>query len=238
MQYHSESVDGAGPDAAVEDSTPISAPLVRADADGTSLEAVDLECERGDRVLFSGLGFRVAPGEVLQIEGANGSGKTSLLRILCGLSLPAEGEVRWCGDDIQKLKGEYFGQVAYVGHIPGVKEELTPLENLRMAMALGQPRPGVSLDEALDRMGLYGFEDVPARKLSAGQRRRVALARLAACEASIWMLDEPFTALDKKGRQMVEQMLSDHTDRGGLAVISTHHTVNLGCCRVLNLHLA
>jgi heme exporter protein A len=209
-----------------------------ATAGESGLEAEQLECIRGERTLFSGLSFRVDAGQVLQIEGANGCGKTSLLRIVCGLSLPDQGEVRWRGSDIQRVRSEYFSDLVYVGHVPAVKEELTPVENLRMVRALGRPREEISLDDALDRVGLFGFEDIPARKLSAGQRRRVALARLLVREASVWVLDEPFTALDRKGREKVETMLAEHTGRGGIAVISTHHVMNLGCCRVTNLHLA
>jgi heme exporter protein A len=202
------------------------------------LEVQDLECERGDRTLFSGLGFRVGRGEVLQVEGANGSGKTSLLRILCGLALPTQGVVLWRGMDIQRVRSQYFAELAYLGHVPAVKEDLTPLENLRMARVLGRARDDLSLDEALERMGLFGFEDVPARTLSAGQRRRVALARLLVRQAGLWVLDEPFTALDRKGRENVESTLADHTQRGGAAVISTHHAINLARCRVTHLHLA
>jgi heme exporter protein A len=235
--------EAAESSAAVSASAPLTAPTasvaIRRATAAPDLEIDDLECIRGDRTLFSGLSFRVVAGQVLQIEGANGSGKTSLLRIVCGLSLPSQGEVRWRGTDIQRVRSEFFSDLVYVGHVPAVKEELTPLENLRMVQALGRARDDISLDDALERVGLFGFEDVPARKLSAGQRRRVALARLLVREASLWVLDEPFTALDRKGRAKVEAMLAEHTQSGGMAVISTHHVIDLTCCTtVANLHLA
>jgi heme exporter protein A len=202
-----------------------------------SLESADLECIRSDRTLFKGLSFTLRNGEILQVEGPNGSGKTSLLRVLCGLTLPTRGDVRWCGEDIQKTRQAFLAQVVYVGHAHGVKEELTALENLRMASALGRPRPGTSLEEALVKLGLYGFEDVPARTLSAGQRRRVALARLLVCDAWLWVLDEPFTALDRTGIKAMEALLETHTARGGMVVLTTHQTINLPCCPMMRIHL-
>ena len=215
-------------------STPLSATATVPDG----FEALDLHCVRHDRTLFAGLGFTLTPGQILQVEGPNGSGKTSLLRMLCGLLLPAQGEVRWRGVDIQAQRAEFLADVAYVGHLHGIKEDLTPRENLRMAQSLGRARDSVSLDQVLEQVGLYGFEDLPARTLSAGQRRRVALARLLVLDAHLWVLDEPFTALDRIGKALIESLLEMHSRNGGIAVLTTHQPVELKQCALLSLQLA
>lgn len=195
----------------------------------TALLAVaDLECIRGDNLLFTDLNFQLRPGQLLQIEGANGSGKTSLLRILAGLSLASEGAVLWDGVDILKQRPVYFAQMAYLGHTLGVKADLSPLENLRIALALA----GIVFDEGkvcavLDNVGLAGREDIPARSLSAGQKQRVALARLLACPAKLWIIDEPFTALDVSGVALVRSLLEAHLERGGMAVLTSHQAVDV-----------
>ncbi len=201
------------------------------------LEARALECVRDDRVLFSGLEFALAPGAVLEVEGHNGSGKTSLLRILCGLALPAEGEIRWRGRAVERDRAGYFSEMAYQGHSHGVKLELTPLENLRVARALKPARAEPGPWQALERVGLRGYEDVPARMLSAGQCRRVALARLLTTGAALWILDEPFTAIDKHGVAQIEEMITDHTRHGGSVVLTTHHKARLDGCDLTTIHL-
>lgn len=203
-----------------------------------ALEGIGLECVRSDRTLFSDLSFTLRGDEIMQVDGPNGSGKTSLLRVLCGLTLPNQGEVRWCGRDILSSRHEFLAEVLYIGHAHGIKDELSPLENLRMARSLGRALAGVSLEEALDKVGLYGFEDVPARRLSAGQRRRVALARLLVCDARLWVLDEPFTALDKTGIKAMEALLEVNSSRGGMVVLTTHQPINLTCCPMIRIHLA
>ena len=191
------------------------------------LETVDLSCLRGDRLLFEGLAVQVAAGEVVQIHGPNGSGKTTLLRILCGLQPPAGGHVRWHGRTVTPGAPEMRAGVQYVGHAGGVKLDLTPRENLDVAIALGARPTGTTADAALARLGLRRFRDVPARTLSAGQRQRVALARLLTCAAALWVLDEPFTALDARGVTVVDAMLREHTGAGGGAMITSHHPVAL-----------
>jgi len=193
------------------------------------LEAIDLRCERGERTLFDGLDFRLAAGTLLRIAGANGSGKTSLLRILCGLAHPAGGEVRWKGEPIRELREEYHRELAYIGHLPAVKDELTARENVAIACALGgMPLNAAAADTGLERVGLVRYADYPARHLSQGQRRRVALARLAAREsARLWILDEPFTALDTVAIAILVDMIVDHVARGGVAVITSHQEVML-----------
>jgi heme exporter protein A len=193
------------------------------------LSARELACERGERLLFRSLGFELGRGEILLVRGGNGRGKTSLLRILCGLSLPAAGQVNWRGQPIRSAHEQYGREVAYVGHANGIKDDLTPIENLRIAAALG----GRVLDDAaaiaaLGMVGLSRCVDLPARVLSFGQRRRVALAGLMASGALLWILDEPLTGLDVDGVAIVERMIGDHVAAGGMAVMTTHQPLALG----------
>ena len=183
---------------------------------------------RGDRRLFSGLDFAVSPGTFVQLTGPNGSGKTSLLRILCGLLAPAEGEVRWQGANIRSLAEEYFTSVTYLGHRHGVKDELTAVENLRISNALNGI--AVSKDRAravLQQMGLASRELLPARLLSEGQRRRVALARLLVCNTKLWLLDEVMTSLDKGAVALVRSLIENHLAGGGIAIVATHQELEL-----------
>jgi heme exporter protein A len=212
---------------------PNSQPVLNSSQESLAVE--HLQCIRDDRVLFEDLNFSLSEGQLLQIEGHNGSGKTSLLRILCGLTLPTEGTVYWNSQDIEEIRSSYWANLAYIGHAHGIKAELTPLENLAMARALATTPTSLDLAEALDKVGLYGFEDVPSRTLSAGQQRRVALARLLVSEARLWILDEPFTALDKAAMSMVEQLLDAHAKQGGMAVLTSHHTVKCTHATILRL---
>lgn len=192
------------------------------------LEAVELACQRGDRLLFRGLSFTVTPGAAVLVEGGNGSGKTTLLRTVCGLMRAEEGEVRWNGEPIERDRLEFQANLGYLGHVHGIKDELTAEENLRVATAL----QGVSRDRigaALERVGLAALADVRARQLSAGQRRRLALARLLLGSARLWVLDEPFTALDRAGIGLVEDMIEEHCAGGGMVLMSSHHGVSLNC---------
>lgn len=200
-----------------------------------TLRIEHLQCIRDDRILFDDLNFQLSVGQLLQIEGPNGCGKTSLLRILCGLTLATEGVVYWNNQDIQAVAAEYWATLAYIGHAPGIKADLTPLENLAMARALSANPTEMDLETALVQMGLYGFEDVPTRTLSAGQQRRVALARLLINQAQLWILDEPFTALDKAAIKMIENLLDNHARQGGMAILTSHHTVNCEHASILSL---
>jgi len=199
------------------------------------LEARNLECERGGRRLFQGMTFSVGSGETLRVAGPNGSGKTSLLRILCGLLTPSAGEVRWNGARIQSLKEEFARHVLYLGHAPAVKDELTGAENLRVACALAGLSPSAQqARDALARLGVPG--DKPVRQLSQGQRRRAALARLSVSwQAPLWLLDEPFTALDAAAAELTRSLLGEHAQRGGSVVYSTHQDAGLRDSRVLEL---
>ncbi|MDT3705507.1 MAG: cytochrome c biogenesis heme-transporting ATPase CcmA [Thiobacillus sp.] len=192
------------------------------------LSAHGLTCERGERLLFRNLDFELGAGEALLVRGGNGRGKTSLLRILCGLSAPAAGEVRWRGEAIARARERYGREMTYVGHANGIKDDLTPLENLRLAAALGGRALGEDAAKAaLARVGLARCIDLPARVLSFGQRRRVALAGLATAGAHLWILDEPLAGLDVDGVAMVEAMIGEHVRAGGLAIMTTHQALRL-----------
>jgi heme exporter protein A len=196
--------------------------------DMATFEVNGLSFTRNDETLFSHLEFHLSSGEVLLIEGANGIGKTTLLRTLCGLATPSDGEVRWCGRDIRDTQPEFFAELAYVGHLAGLKGDLTPIENLAFAQLMQQARPDITPADALDRVGLPADCDwVPSRRLSAGQQRRVALARLLVTRARLWILDEPFTALDREGRQRIEGLLAEHAAAGGITLLTTHHALQV-----------
>ena len=199
-----------------------------------SLDVEGLACERGDRRLFDELSFTLTAGEVLLVEGANGSGKTTLLRTLCGLRQPDTGTIKWCGESCQSVRPEFYEKLTYIGHLPGIKDDLTPLENLDVDCTLHSPRAGIDAMAALDKVGLFGFEDVPSRTLSAGQRRRVALARLFLIDTQLWILDEPFTALDVKGVEMLKACIDDHVSNGGMLVFTTARVGRISPARVFH----
>lgn len=198
------------------------------------LAATDLACARGGRTLFSALSFALQPGELLRVAGANGSGKTSLLRILCGLLAPAAGTVQWQGNDITALREEYSTRLVYVGHAPAVKDDLTAAENLAITCRLaGNPRPQVSVAEALER---FRLSNSPTKKLSQGQRRRAALARLVLSERQpLWLLDEPFSALDPEGIAVLKALIQEQRSRGGAVVLTTHQDAGIADARVIEL---
>ena len=190
------------------------------------LQTRDLSCMRNDRLLFEHLDIGLEAGQMLVVEGPNGCGKTSLLRILTGLRLADGGEVLWRGEPIDRLAGDYFEQVNYVGHHDGVKHELSCLENLRLARAMGVPSQ-LDLDDVLDRVNLYAYGETEAGSLSAGQKRRLALARLIATDAMLWILDEPFTSLDKASMAMFSGMFEQHLQQRGVIVMTSHHDISL-----------
>lgn len=190
------------------------------------LEAVALSCERDWRMLFEQLSFRLVAGDMLQISGPNGSGKTSLLRLLAGLRQPTAGDILLRGRALGEQRSELARSLLWIGHAAGIKSLLTAEENLAWLCALHTPTSRDAIWQALEAVGLRGFEDVPCHTLSAGQQRRVALARLYLADAPpLWVLDEPFTALDKQGVAQLEGHLAEHCERGGVIVLTTHHSL-------------
>jgi heme exporter protein A len=185
-------------------------------------EASELECWRGDRCLFSGLDLALAAGEALQVVGPNGCGKTTLLRAVCGLTRAERGALVFRGAPLDGNPETFRSELVYIGHENGLKSELTALENLRALRDIAARRRVLSLEAALKRVGLEGFEDRPVRTLSSGQRRRVALARLLIAQATLWLLDEPFTALDQAGASLVNVLVEEHLDAGGGIIFTSH----------------
>lgn len=203
------------------------------------LEADQLECARGTRTLFTGIGFTLTPGALLRVTGANGRGKTTLLRALCGLLQPAAGEVRWKGESIRVLREEYWQHLLYIGHANALKDDLTAAENLAFDCSIaGRAVPREAVHAALERFGLAGREQLPVRALSQGQRRRAALARLAVAGAQrLWILDEPFAALDVAGIELVLSLSGEHLARGGMVVLTTHQDARVAGAAVTDVSL-
>jgi heme exporter protein A len=200
------------------------------------LEAHDLAGARGRARLFSGVGIRVETGRALAVTGANGSGKTTLLRILAGLTAPVAGTVRLDGAAMMPFDPRLREAVVFGGHLPALKDELTARENLESLVALtGAKAMPAAIDDALDRVALSKRQSLPARVLSQGQRRRVALARFALLRKPLWIYDEPATALDKDGLALFTTMLAEHLDRGGMAVIATHQPIDSAPGRTTSL---
>lgn len=196
----------------------------------SGLSTHHLACSRGYRDLFADLSLQLQPGEILRVEGKNGSGKTSLLRILAGLAQPVSGDVLWQGVAIRAVESGYFNELLYIGHKPAIKFELSACENLQLSCALFGSRSVNGIAEALYQIGLYGFEDMPAAMLSAGQKRRVALAQLFLTRARLWILDEPYTALDVVAVALLEELFRIHVLAGGLLIVTSHQPVTIAGC--------
>jgi heme exporter protein A len=191
------------------------------------LEVTSLECVRGTRRLFKNVSFSLRPGDLVQLVGPNGSGKTSLLRMLCGLLPPTSGEIRWRGINIGALAEEFYVDVTYLGHRHGMKEELTAIENLCLSCGLsGHEVTREQTTHALARMGLDGKE-LPTRLLSEGQRRRLALARLLVSGTTLWLLDEVLTSLDLAAADLTRCVITEHLGKGGMAIVATHQELSL-----------
>lgn len=199
------------------------------------LQAVNLFCERDDRVLFSGLNFSLARGQVLQVKGSNGTGKTTLLRIICGINQGYEGELLWQDQPVQEQVEQFYASLLYIGHRVGVNKVLTPLENLRWYCRMRTHIDDSDIMQALARVGLRGFEESQCHTLSAGQHQRVALARLLLGDARLWILDEPFTTLDVSGVALLETLIAEHAGQGGSVLVTTHHELKVPDLEVLSL---
>jgi len=200
------------------------------------LEVLNLACARGDRPLFRDLSFALAPGELLHVRGENGSGKTTLLRVLCGLSQPAAGDIRWDGRSIREQTESYREQLCYIGHGNAIHGDLTPIENLQFEACLGA-EDRIKAQPALESQGLARVANLPTKLLSQGQKRRVALARLAVLDRLLWVLDEPFTALDIRALDRLLVTLARHLDRGGLCILTSHQEVTVADWPVRTLTL-
>ncbi|MXP48466.1 cytochrome c biogenesis heme-transporting ATPase CcmA [Pantoea sp. Eser] len=199
------------------------------------LKIITLSCVRDDRTLFHRLSFSVKAGDIVQIEGPNGAGKTSLLRLLAGLSRAEQGEIHWYDRPIQQQRERWHASMLYLGHHPGVKAVLSPLENLRFYHS---DCDDAQIFAVLESVDLLGYEEVPVAQLSAGQQRRVALARLWLSRATLWILDEPLTAIDKTGIEKLMMKFAQHADNGGAVILTTHQDLPGQTARVRKIRLS
>lgn len=200
-----------------------------------ALRLDNISCERDDRLLFQNLSATVQGGDILQVQGPNGSGKTTLLRVLTGISTDYLGQLTWCGQPVGQNSFEYHRNLLYIGHLPAVKRSLTPEENLDWYCGMNNGLGRDEISRALAEVGLAGYEDVPSYRLSAGQLRRVALARLYLSPARVWILDEPFTAIDVHGVAKLRELFSHHARSGGILILTTHQDLGIEQVKLLDL---
>ncbi|MCZ8130411.1 MAG: cytochrome c biogenesis heme-transporting ATPase CcmA [Steroidobacteraceae bacterium] len=203
-----------------------------------ALEARNLHLWRGDRHVLRGLCFGASDGEALHVRGPNGTGKTTLLRTLAGFLWPEEGELYWMGERVERDRDRYCAALAYLGHENAMKADLTPRENLRYMSGVRHPTSVDAIDAALQRLAVYGQRDLPFRSLSAGQRRRVAMARVLLARARLWLLDEPFTNLDVGGVRELSAVIADHVRAGGIAILTAHADLELPGVALRRLELS
>jgi len=207
---------------------------------GILMQAKNLELWRGERCLFRDLSFSLGKAKVLHVSGPNGCGKTSLLRVLCGLSMPEQGVISWQGQNINRCREDFQQGFAWLGHLNGIKADFSARENLAFSAGLRNGIEEETRDDVLDRVGLAGAADLPCRVLSAGQKRRLALATIMLSSAALWILDEPFTNLDVVGREMISTLLDQHCASGGAAIVAAHQELGVdpACLQRLELENA
>ena len=197
----------------------------------------NLECIRQNNMLFRGLNFSIKDGDLLQINGANGSGKSSLLQICSGLIEPTAGEILWENKNINKYRYEFQSNILYLGHSNAIKAALTVEENMRIIHSLTGEKPNIDYSEILNTMGMTGMNEILVSRLSAGQKRRVGLTRLYMTKSKLWFLDEPFNALDKKGKKIIENIVINHCNDGGIVLFTTHQKMEINNYPLQNIHL-
>ena len=197
----------------------------------------NLECIRRDNILYQNLNFDLEDGGLLQIDGVNGSGKSSLLQMCAGLIQATEGEVRWNGEDINDCRYQFQSDIRYFGHTNGVKAGLTALENMHVMYALSGAKTAIDYSFVLKQIGLEGMEDILVSRMSAGQKRRVGLSRFFMSGSSLWLLDEPFNALDKDGKIIIEQLIVNHCREGGMVIFATHQSIEIESYPLQHVHL-
>ena len=197
----------------------------------------NLECIRQNNMLFRGLNFSIKDGDLLQINGANGSGKSSLLQICSGLIEPTAGEILWENKNINKYRYEFQSNILYLGHSNAIKAALTVEENMRIIHSLTGEKANIDYSEILNTMGMTGMNEILVSRLSAGQKRRVGLTRLHMAKSKLWFLDEPFNALDKKGKKIIENIVINHCNDGGIVLFTTHQKMEINNNPLQNIHL-
>ncbi len=202
------------------------------------LSTNQLCCARGDRILFSDLSFTLSPGQLLHVKGPNGSGKTTLFRAICGLFLPQQGDILWNNENIKLLDEDYRREFLYLGHQNGIKDDLNGIENLTFSSRFDENNvSNQQIWQALGKMGLAGFEELPTKMLSQGQKRRVALTRLLLNSAPLWILDEPFVALDADAVEFLQSVIANKLQNGGMVMLTTHQEVVLTAGEICQLQL-
>ena len=202
------------------------------------LSTNQLSCIRGDRTLFSDLSFTLSPGQLLHVKGPNGSGKTTLFRAICGLFLPQQGDILWNNENIKLLDEDYRREFLYLGHQNGIKDDLNGIENLTFSSRFDENNvSNQQIWQALGKMGLAGFEELPTKMLSQGQKRRVALTRLLLNSAPLWILDEPFVALDADAVEFLQSVIANKLQNGGMVMLTTHQEVVLTAGEICQLQL-
>ncbi len=202
-----------------------------------TIEVNQLACSRRDNILFEGVSFKVTDRELLQIDGINGSGKSTMLRIIAGLTEPNEGQVLWDEQPILECRYQYQQLMTYLGHTNGVKEALSVAENLDVIHALSGHEQPLDHDAVLKQIGLPGMHDVKLGKMSAGQKRRMGLSRLLINQSPLWLLDEPFTSLDVDGKSIIEGLIVQHCQQGGIVIFATHQEMDIEGHTVRHIHL-